>query len=124
MLKKVEGLRHKHFGGALPAEGFARAGVELPGNCIKLGLSKSGKVNALGEILAEQPVGVLVDTALRRTFHLMLFRSSTRVWSAASIRMRAKRGNSRSRITYEVIDIVAATISMYSQLRTLVAHMT
>ena len=64
MLKKVEGLRHKHFGGALPAEGFARAGVELPGNGIKLGLRKSGEVSALGEILAEQPVGgVLVDTA-------------------------------------------------------------
>ena len=40
--------------------------------------------------------------------HFMLFQSSMRIWSAASIRIMTKRGNSRSNITYNVSDIVAA----------------
>ena len=66
MLKEVEGVWHEHFGGAFPTEGFARAGVELPGNGIEFGLRESREVGALGERLTEQSVGVLVDTALPR----------------------------------------------------------
>ena len=66
MLKEVEDVWHEHFGGAFPTEGFARAGVELPGNGIEFGLRESREVGALGERLTEQSVGVLVDTALPR----------------------------------------------------------
>ena len=34
MLNEVEGLGHEQFGGALLAEAFSRAGVELPGHGI------------------------------------------------------------------------------------------
>ena len=64
MLKEVEGLRHEEFGRASEVEALARSCIELPGNGIEFGLSESGKVCALGEILPEQAVGVLVDAAL------------------------------------------------------------
>ena len=65
MLKEVEGLWHKQFGRALPAEALARPGVELPGDGIKFGLSEPGEIGALGEILPEQAVGVFVDAPLQ-----------------------------------------------------------
>ena len=67
MLKKVKGVRHKQFCRALPSEALTRAGIKLPGDCIKLDLSETGEVCSLGEILPEQAVGVLVDAALPRT---------------------------------------------------------
>jgi acetyltransferase-like isoleucine patch superfamily enzyme len=37
MLNEVEGLWHKRVGGTLPAEVFARPGVELPGDGATIG---------------------------------------------------------------------------------------
>jgi len=64
MLKEVEGPRHEQFGRALPVEALSRAGVELPGDPVEFVLTERGEVGAPGHVLAEQPVGVLVDAAL------------------------------------------------------------
>lgn len=61
---------HEEFGGALPAEAFARSGVELPGDGIELSLRETGQVGAFREILAQQAVGVLVDAALPRAVRI------------------------------------------------------
>ncbi len=66
MLKEIERLWQRRFGGTLPVKAPARTGVELPGNGIELGLTEAGPVCALAEVLAEQAVGVLVDAALPR----------------------------------------------------------
>ncbi len=34
VLIEVERVRHEHFGGAEPVEGFARAGIEPPGDFV------------------------------------------------------------------------------------------
>lgn len=70
MLKEVEGLRHKEFGRTLPIETLSWPGVELPSDGIKIGLTEAGKVGALGQILTEQSVGVLVDAALPRAVRI------------------------------------------------------
>lgn len=44
-----------------------RSGIELPGNSIQIVLAVAGQILALGQILAQQPVGVLVRSALPRT---------------------------------------------------------
>ena len=58
----VEGL-----GGGFPAEGFAGSAVECCGDGVQVGGCVSGEVGAVGEILAEQAVGVLVGSALPGT---------------------------------------------------------
>ena len=70
MLKEVERLWHKQFGRTLPLEALARSGVELPSDGIEFGLGESRQVGALGEILPEQAVGVLVDAALPRAVRI------------------------------------------------------
>ena len=70
MLKEVEGLGHKQFGRTLPVEALVRASVELPGDGIEIGLGESRQVGALGEILPQQSVGVLVDTPLPRAVRI------------------------------------------------------
>ena len=70
MFEEVERLWHKHFNGASKVEALSWPSVELPGNGIEFGLRETGKVGALGEILAEQAIGVLVDTALPRAMRI------------------------------------------------------
>ena len=54
------------FGGGLPAENLSRSAVEGGGDRLDLGCGPSGEVGAFGEVLAQQPVGVLVGAALPR----------------------------------------------------------
>ena len=50
--------------GGLPPQGLAGPGVELGGHFFQVLPAVHGKVGALGEVLAQQPVGVLVAAAL------------------------------------------------------------
>ena len=52
------------FGGGLVAERLAGAAVERGGDGLDLFCAPAGEVGALGEVLAQQPVGVLVAGAL------------------------------------------------------------
>ena len=70
MFEEVERLWHKHFSGATKVEALSGPSVELPGHGIEFRLRETGKVGALGEILAEQAIGVLVDTALPRAMRI------------------------------------------------------
>ena len=47
-----------------PAQGLSRPFVELSGDRVKLTLGHGREVAPLGQVLAEQPVGVLVRTTL------------------------------------------------------------
>lgn len=49
---------------------LARPGVKLPGEGIELCLAEHGQIGALGHVLAEQCVGVLVDAALPRAMRI------------------------------------------------------
>ena len=52
------------LGWSLPVEGFAGSEVELVGDEVDVFAGVDGQVGAFGEVLAEQPVGVLVAAAL------------------------------------------------------------
>src|SRR5437773_6061361 len=52
------------LGWLLPVESFAWSVVERGGGGVELFLAVSGEVGSLGEVLAEQPVGVLVAASL------------------------------------------------------------
>src|SRR5215469_11118931 len=52
------------FGRGGVAEGAAGPGVELGGDGVELVLAVAGQVAALGQVVADQPVGVLVGAAL------------------------------------------------------------
>ena len=49
-----------------PLECFPRAAVELGGDLVKLDLAARSQVELAGQVLTEQPVGVLVRSALPR----------------------------------------------------------
>ena len=55
------------FGGCLPAKGLSWPGVECDGDRVEVGSRVSGEVGALGEVLPEQAVGVLVGATLPGT---------------------------------------------------------
>ena len=48
----------KHFGWCSPAEDFARAAVAAVGDGIELGLVEETQIAGLGQILAQQLIGV------------------------------------------------------------------
>src|SRR5215472_2372379 len=50
--------------GGFPAQGLAGPGVELGGDGVQVLAAVHRQVRALGEVLAQQPVGVLVAAAL------------------------------------------------------------
>jgi len=52
------------FGGAGEAQAFAGSVVELVGDGVEVGFGDGAEVGALGEVLAQQAVGVLVGAAL------------------------------------------------------------
>ena len=70
MFKEVEGVWHKQFSWASKVETFSGSRIELPGNGIKLCLREAGEIGALGEILAQQAIGILVDAALPRAVRI------------------------------------------------------
>ena len=49
---------------SLPSDGFAGAAVELEGDLVAVGLGEVAHVAALGPVLAQKAVGVLVGAAL------------------------------------------------------------
>ncbi|MEA2188209.1 MAG: hypothetical protein QOK16_3220 [Solirubrobacteraceae bacterium] len=55
------------FGGRGEREAFAGSVVELVGDPVEFGFGDGGEVGALGEVLAHEPVGVLVGGALPRS---------------------------------------------------------
>src|SRR3954454_7540477 len=52
------------FGRCLPIKSLARAAVQLHGDGVEVFLAKARQARALREVLAQQPVGVLVGTSL------------------------------------------------------------
>jgi hypothetical protein len=77
------------LGGFLPLERFPRPAVQQPRDPIQLGLVVHGEVGPFREVLAQQPVGVLVAPALPRGVRI-----------AAVDRLRGQ-------IEDEVIDVVS-----------------
>ena len=64
------GRRNKaaeHFGWFPPPQRLSRSIIELTGHRIQFGSCVDAEVGVLGEVLAEQPVAVLVAAALPRT---------------------------------------------------------
>ena len=58
------------FGGCHPAESLSRARIELRRHRIEMGVGMHRQVGALGKILAEQAVDVLVGAALPGTVRI------------------------------------------------------
>lgn len=54
----------EHLQRRSPVQGLARSGVEAVGNCIELLLEVDRQVRALGQLLAQQPIGVFAGAAL------------------------------------------------------------
>src|SRR6266404_3440490 len=66
MLLKIESIRGEQLSRAAETHGLAWSCVQLPRNGIQLHLSVSAQVSALGQLLSQQPIGVLVDPPLPR----------------------------------------------------------
>ena len=56
----------QRLGGGLPVQGLAGPGVQLISDVLQVLPAVHRQVGALGEVLAQQPVGVLVGAALPR----------------------------------------------------------
>jgi hypothetical protein len=57
----------EHFQGGVPRVSGARAVVHAVGNRVEFVLAEHAQVGALGQVLAQQSVGVLAGAALPRT---------------------------------------------------------
>ena len=58
------------LGRRAPVQGLSRTAIQLGGDRIELYLRERGEITALGEILPQQPVGVLAAPALPRTVRI------------------------------------------------------
>ena len=58
------------FSWRLPTEGLARTNVERVGHCFDLLAAPSREVSALGKVLAQESIRVLVGAALPRTLRI------------------------------------------------------
>src|SRR5580698_10096030 len=56
----------EQFGGSFPGQGFSGPGVHPPGDAVQLLLAADAQVGALGQILAQQSIGVFADAAFPR----------------------------------------------------------
>jgi len=70
MLPEIEIIRRKQLRGTFEAQRFARSGVELPGNGIKLFLGEDTQVGTLGQILPQQAIGIFVYPPLPWTMRI------------------------------------------------------
>src|SRR3989304_4820680 len=70
MVSEIKSVRREQLSGAPEAQRLAWPGVQFPGNRIQLFLSKATQVAALGQVLPQQAVGVLVDAALPRAVRI------------------------------------------------------
>ena len=53
-----------------PVETFSRSGIEAMGDGVHLALGVARQVGALGQVLAQQPIGVLVGAAVPRAVRI------------------------------------------------------
>src|SRR5215208_5940719 len=60
----------KGFGGCSPAKGLSRSGIERRGHGCERVRAVRAQVGAFGEVLPQQPVGVLVRAALPWTVRI------------------------------------------------------
>src|SRR3989338_4227140 len=67
MLPEIKSVRGEQLRGALEAQRLAWPGVQFPGNRIQFLLREATQVAALGQVLPQQAVGVLVDAADRKS---------------------------------------------------------
>ena len=70
MLPEIERIRGEQLCGTFEAQRLAWPSIQLPGNRIQLFLREATQVAALGQILPQQAVGVLVDAALPGTVRI------------------------------------------------------
>src|SRR3989344_7176008 len=70
MLSEIKSVRREQLSGTPEAQRLAWSGVQFPGNRIQRFLSKATQVAALGQVLPQQTVGVLVDAALPGTVRI------------------------------------------------------
>ena len=70
MLPEIERVRGEQLCGTPEAQRLARPGIQLPGYRIQLFLREATQVAALGQILPQQAVGVLVEASLPRTMRI------------------------------------------------------
>src|SRR3989338_8777450 len=64
MLPEIESVRGEQLRGTFEAQRLARSGVQCPGDRIQRFLAEAAQVAALGQVLPQQAVGVLVDAPL------------------------------------------------------------
>jgi hypothetical protein len=64
MLLEIESLRGEQLGWEAEAHWLAWPSVQLPGNGIELRLGVSTQTGALGQVLSQQSIGVVVDATL------------------------------------------------------------
>ncbi len=67
MLLEIERIQGEQLCGTLEAQRLAWPGVQLPGYPVQLVLRETTQVAALGQILPQQAIGVLVDATLPGT---------------------------------------------------------
>ena len=60
----------KHLQGGCPVQTFSWSGVQPPGNGIQLALRVGREVRALGQILAEQAIGIFIGPPLPRAMRI------------------------------------------------------
>src|SRR5680860_664637 len=70
MLSEIERVRSEQLCGTSEAQRFAWPGIQLPGNRIQLFLREATQVAALGQILPQQAIRILVDAALPGTVRI------------------------------------------------------
>ena len=70
--------RRHHFDGAFVIKALTRADIQFVGNGVQLLLAMSGQISALGQVLADQTVNVLVTAALPRAMWVAEIDSYTR----------------------------------------------
>ena len=60
----------KDFQGRLPVQAFSGAGVEFLGNGIQFTLGVARQICSLGEVLAQQAIGILIGSTLPGTMRI------------------------------------------------------
>lgn len=60
----LEAIFEEHLSRSSEPKALARAGIETPSNVIELALVMHAQVRSLGQVLPDQAIGVLVDSAL------------------------------------------------------------
>src|SRR3990170_715128 len=70
MLPEVESIWGEQLCGTLEPQRLTRTGIQFPGNRVQFLLSEAAQVTALGQVLPQQAIGVLVDAPLPGTVRI------------------------------------------------------